>query len=414
MELRRVVVTGIGAVTPIGNDVTDFWNSLLTGTNGVGMITHFDTTEYKTKFACELKGFDVSKYMDPKEARKVDVCTHYAVAAAVEAMTDAGLSHGTYNPERAGVVVGAGIGGVATTALDIIDFALDNQRPRFSPFFLLKSLNNMMSGNLSIRFDLQGPSFVTSSACTSAAAALWDARNMIGLGLCDIMLTGGSEAGIVPFGIGGFNAMRALSTRNDDIYTASRPFSIGRDGFVMGEGSGMLVLEEYEHAVKRGAKIYAEIAGIGMTSDAYHVTHPRPDGAGARKAMELALKEGDVGIDMIPYVNTHGTSTPLGDASECAAIQALFGDHADTMLFNATKSMTGHLLGAGAAVECIATILEMQNNVVHPTINFEDPDPELPVWDFCIYGPVECDMEYALCNSFGFGGHNASILLKKV
>lgn len=414
MELRRVVVTGLGALTPIGNNVADYWAALLTGSNGANLITHFDTSEYKTKFACELKNFDIAKFLDSKEANRVDFCTRYAVAASVEAMTDAGLSQGTYNPERAGVVVGSGIGGVTTTSFDIVDFTKGGERPRFSPFFILKSLSNMVAGNLSLRYDMQGPSYVTSAACTSAAVALWEASNLIRLGKCDIMLTGGTEAGIVPVGIGGFNAMRALSTRNDDFLTASRPFSLGRDGFVMGEGSGMLVLEEYEHAVKRGAKIYAEIAGIGMTTDAYHITHPRPNGAGARNAMRLALEEGNVAPDEIRHINTHGTSTPLGDASECAAIRDLFGDHADAMLFNSTKSMTGHLLGAAAAIESIATILELQNNVVHPTINFIEQDPELPAWDFCIYGPAECEMEYALCNSFGFGGHNASILFKKI
>lgn len=413
MELRRVVVTGVGALTPIGNDVAEFWQSLLTGVNGVNFITHFDASEYKTHFACELKNFDISKYLDSKEVRKVDFCTQYAIAASVEAMTDAGLSEGTYAPERAGVIVGSGIGGVTTTAYDIADFAKAGEHPRISPFFILKSLSNMVAGNLSIRYNLQGPSYVTSSACTSSAIAIADACNFIRSGHADVMLAGGTEAGIVPVGIGGFNAMRALSTRNDDIYTASRPFSLGRDGFVMGEGSGILILEDYEHAVKRGAKIYAEIISVGISSDAYHITHPHADGHGARRAMELALQWGNVTPEQIGYINTHGTSTPLGDASECLAIQGLFGNHADKIVFNSTKSMTGHLMGAATAIESIATILSLQTSVTHPTINLLEKDPELPDWNFCACGPEECDTEYALCNGFGFGGHNASILFKK-
>ncbi|MCQ2279935.1 MAG: beta-ketoacyl-ACP synthase II [Bacteroidales bacterium] len=414
MKLRRVVVTGIGALTPLGNNVADYWDGLVTGTNGVGLITRFDASEYRTHFACELKNFDISKFLDNKDARKMDECSRYAIAAAVEAMTDAGLAPGTYNPDRAGVIVGSGIGGVTTAAADIVEFVKDGEHPRFSPFFIIKSLSNMIAGNLSIRFDLQGPSYTTSSACTSAAVALWDACNFIRSGQCDLMLTGGAEAGISTIGIGGFNAMRALSTRNDDMFTASRPFSVGRDGFVMGEGSGMLVVEEYEHAVKRGARIYAEISGIGITSDAFHITHPRPEGDGAMKAMRLALQEAEVGVDEILHINTHGTSTPQGDTAECAAIKNLFGAHADGIFYNSTKSMTGHLLGASTAIESIATILELQSGVIHPTINYMGRDPELPDWNFCIYGPVECKMEYALCNAFGFGGHNASILFKKI
>ena len=412
MELRRVVVTGVGALTPIGNDVASFWQSLLTEVNGVNLITHFDASEYKTKFACELKNFNISKYLDSKEARKVDFCTQYAIAASVEAMTDAGLCPGTYNPERAGVIVGTGIGGVTTTAYDIVDFAQAGCHPHFSPFFILKSLSNMVAGNLSIRFNLQGPSYVTSSACTSSAIAIADACNFIRTGQVDVMLAGGTEAGIVPVGIGGFNAMRALSTRNDDIYSASRPFSKDRDGFVMGEGSGILILEDYEHAVNRGAKIYAELCSVGISSDAYHITRPYEDGKGARRAMELALQWANVPPEKIGYVNTHGTSTPLGDIAECVAIRELFGEHAKKILYNSTKSMTGHLMGAATAVEGIATILSLKMGVTHSTINWVR-DPELPDWNFCACGPEECNTEYALCNGFGFGGHNVSILFKK-
>ncbi len=414
MELRRVVVTGIGALTPIGNNVAEYWDGLLTGRNGVNYITHFDASGYKTTFACELKGFDMSKYMDPREARKMDNCSLYAIAAAVEAMTDAGLAIGTYNPDRAGAIIGTGIGGVTTSSYEIFEEATRGGVPKYSPFFILRSLSNMIAGNLSLRFNLRGPAYIVSAACTSAAVALWNACNFIRSGQCDLILTGGTEAGIAPVGIGGFNSMRALSTRNDDIRTASRPFSIGRDGFVMGEGSGILILEEYEHAVKRGAKIYAEVAGIGLTSDAYHSTHPRPDGAGARLAMKLALQEGRIAPEDVKHINTHGTSTPLGDSAECRAIQDLFGNHAKNILFNSTKSMTGHLMGAGTAIESIATILELQHGVVHPTINFMGRDPELPDWNFCIYGPEECKTDYALCNAFGFGGHNAAILYKKI
>ncbi|MBO4645876.1 MAG: beta-ketoacyl-ACP synthase II [Bacteroidales bacterium] len=414
MESRRVVITGVGALTPIGNCCVDFKRALLAGTNGVNLITHFDASEYRTKFACELKGFDITRYISPKDANKMDHCTHYAIAAAEEAFADSGLNDYPLQPERAGVIVGTGIGGVTTAAYDLIDFVQDGMKPRFSPFFILKALSNMVAGQLSIRYHLQGPSYVTSAACSSSAIAMLDACHYIRQGQADVILAGGAEAAIAPVGIGGFNAMRALSTRNDDYHTASRPFSVGRDGFVMGEGAGILVLEEYEHAKARGAKIYAEIMSIGISSDAFHVTSPHADGHGAQTAMSMALREAHISPSEIGYINTHGTSTPLGDLSECLAIQSLFGSHADQLLLNSTKSMIGHLLGAAGAVESIATIIALEDGIIHPTINLIEKDPELPNWNFCSEGVVERDIHYAICNSFGFGGHNASILLKKI
>lgn len=413
MELKRVVVTGLGALTPIGLNVPDFWHGLLSGKNGANLITHFDTEHYKTKFACELKDFDITAHMTPKEAHKIDGCTRYAIVAAREAVADARLLEDNINKDRIGVVMGSGIGGIATTATDIVEFTKGGEIPRFSPFFILKSLANMVPGTLSIQFGFRGPSYAVSSACCSAATGMLDACHLIQLGKADVILTGASEAGIEPVGIGGFNAMRALSTRNDDYLTASRPFSKGRDGFVMGEGSGMLVLEELEHAKARGAKIYAEILSVGLSSDAYHITSPCPDGHGAYVAMKHALDEAGLAPSDIQHVNTHGTSTPLGDIAEARAIESLFGEHAHKMFLNSTKSMTGHLMGAASAVESIATVLELQNGIIHPTINLLERDPEIPDWNFCTSGAVEAPIRYALCNGFGFGGHNASILFKK-
>lgn len=414
MELKRVVITGLGALTPIGNNAPDFWDALLKGKNGVGLITHFDASEYKTKFACELKDFDITKYLDSKEVHRLDRCSQHAYIAAKEALADSQIDLTTANKDRIGIIMGTGIGGITTAAEGIIDFARNNLVPHFNPFFILKALSNMVSGNLSIMFDLRGPNYTTSAACASAAVAIADAYHYIQLGKVDVMLSGGTEAGICELGIGGFNAMRALSTRNDDYLTASRPFSIGRDGFVMGEGAGALILEEYEHAKARNAHIYAEIAGIGISSDAYHITAPHPDGRGAITAMQNALDDAHIPPNMVDHINTHGTSTQQGDVTECKAIAEVFGAHTQEMLFNSTKSMTGHLLGAAAAIESIACIFAINHGIVPPTINMVEKDPAIPDWNFCSNQAVKKDIQFALNNSFGFGGHNISILFKKI
>lgn len=413
MELKRVVITGLGALTPVGNNVDDYWNNLLHGVNGVNLITHFDASDYKTKFACELKNFNVLDYIDQKEARKFDACSQYAWAATLEAIKDSALDLSSIDKDRAGVIIGTGIGGISTISSSIQEFVDNNRVPRFSPFFIPKALSDLVAGNISILLDFRGPNYVTTSACASSANAIADAFRFIQLGKVDIVLSGGTEAGIVDVGIGGFNAMRALSTRNDDYLTASRPFSVGRDGFVLGEGAGILLLEEYEHAKARNAKIYAEIVGIGISSDATHITSPHPEGRGAMMAMKNAIVDANVTPDVIDHINTHGTSTPLGDISECLAIKSLFGNHAKKMVFNSTKSMTGHLLGAASAIESIATILALKNGIAPPTINLYEKDPEIPDWNFCALKACQQEMTYALCNSFGFGGHNASILYKK-
>jgi 3-oxoacyl-[acyl-carrier-protein] synthase II len=414
MELKRVVITGLGALTPIGNNAPDFWDALLKGKNGVGLITHFDASEYKTKFACELKDFDITKYLDSKEVHRLDRCSQHAYIAVKEALADSQIDLTTANKDRIGIIMGTGIGGITTAAEGIIDFARNNLVPHFNPFFILKALSNMVSGNLSIMFDLRGPNYTTSAACASAAVAVADAYHYIQLGKVDVMLSGGTEAGICELGIGGFNAMRALSTRNDDYLTASRPFSIGRDGFVMGEGAGALILEEYEHAKARNAHIYAEIAGIGISSDAYHITAPHPDGRGAITAMQNALDDAHIPPNMVDHINTHGTSTQQGDVTECKAIAEVFGAHTQEMLFNSTKSMTGHLLGAAAAIESIACIFAINHGIVPPTINMVEKDPAIPDWNFCSNQAVKKDIQFALNNSFGFGGHNISILFKKI
>lgn len=413
MELKRVVITGMGALTPLGNNVSDFWHNLLSGKNGVNSITHFDTTHSKTKFACELKNFDILEYLSVKDARKMDECSHYAYAAAKEALADSLLDLDSINRDRAGVILGTGIGGVTSTTKGIVEDALVEGVSRLSPFFLIKTLSNMIAGNLSILLGFRGTSYVTSAACTSAACAMADAYHLLQLGKADLILTGGTEAGIIPIGINGFNAMHALSTRNDDFKTASRPFSLGRDGFVMGEGAGIFILEELEHARARGAHIYAEIKGVGLTSDAYHITSPHPDGYGAMMAMKNAIDEGGISLEEVGHINLHGTSTPIGDIAECKAIMSLFKNQADKIVFTAPKSMTGHLLGAAAAVESIATILAMRDGIVPPTINMIERDPDIPDWNFCANGPVRKEFQYALNNAFGFGGHNASILFKK-
>ena len=414
MELKRVVVTGLGAVTPLGNNVPDYWKGLVAGKNGVGLITHFDTGSYKTKFACELKDFDILNFLDEKDARKLDPCAHYAYAAGVEALRDSGIDMDSENRDRAGVIVASGIGGIKSTQDGIFEFVQNGMEPRFSPFFILKALVNLPSATLSIKLGLQGPNFAISSACASSANAIVEAFHLIRLGKADFILSGGTEAAILESGIGGFNAMRALSTRNDDFRTASRPLSAGRDGFVMGEGAGILVLEEMEHALARGAKIYGEIIGDGLSADAHHITSPHPDGHGAMVAMRNAILDAQLQPEDIEYINMHATSTLLGDRVECLAIKELFGEHANEMSFSSTKSMTGHLLGACGAIESIAVVLSLQNGILPPTINFIEKDPEIPEWDFCANKAVHRDIRYAINNAFGFGGHNVSILFKKI
>lgn len=377
------------------------------------MITHFNAESYKTRFACELKGFNVLDYMDEKNARKLDPCAHYAYAAGVEALRDSGIDMASENPDRAGVIVASGIGGIQSAQDGIAEFAQSGGNPRFSPFFILRALVNMPPAILSIRLGLQGPNYALSSACASAANAIVDAYHLIRLGKADIMLSGGTEAAILESGIGGFNAMRALSTRNDDFATASRPLSAGRDGFVMGEGAGILVLEELEHARARGAKIYGEIIGDGLSADAYHITSPHPDGHGAAVAMRNAIADAGLRPEDIDYINMHATSTQMGDRVECLAIQQVFGEHANQMFFSSTKSMTGHLLGACGAIESIAVVLSLQNSILPPTINFIEKDPGIPDWNFCANGAICHDIRYAINNAFGFGGHNVSILFKK-
>ena len=412
MELKRVVVTGIGALTPIGNNVPDFWDSLLKGVSGAAPITYFNTELFKTKFACEVKGFNVLDFMENKEARKMDPASQYAVVAAQEALTDSGLELAKENPQRIGVVIGSAIGGFQTLHESFLIYIENNKVPRFNPFLLPKVLMDSIAGNLALHFGLQGPNYMTSSACASGGNAIIDAFNFIRMGRCDLMVTGGAEACIAELTVGGFDAMRALSTRNDEPQRASRPFDVDRDGFVMGEGSAILVLEELEHAQARGAHIYAELVGGGLSCDAYHITAPRPDGAGAAMSMRLALEEAGLQPQDVDYINAHGTSTTMGDLSECNAIAEVFGDHANKLLISSTKSMTGHMLGAAPAIESIISILAMNKRIAPPTINLDHKDPALPDWNFCPHKPVKGDIRVALSNSFGFGGHNLSLLYK--
>lgn len=415
MELKRVVVTGLGALTPIGNSVPLYWQNLLGGVSGVGEITHFDSSLFKTHFACELKDFNIFDYIDNKEAKRMDPCAHYALVATLEAMADSGLDLEKVDKERVGVIIGSGIGGFMSSHESISEYTANDKTPRFSPFLIPKVLADLIPGIISMRYGFRGPNYATTSACASAANAIVDACHFIQLGKADIIVSGGSEACIIDAAMGGFNAMHALSTRNDDPQTASRPFDVGRDGFVMGEGAGTLILEEYEHAKARGAKIYAEIAGIGLSADAYHITAPHPDGHGAFRSMKIAIEDAHLQPTDIDHINTHGTSTPAGDVSECKAIENLFGEHALKMVFNSTKSMTGHLLGGAAAIESIATLLAMQNSLVPPTINQFERDPNINKnWNLAANRPVEKAVNAAICNSFGFGGHNVSLLFKKI
>ncbi len=414
MELKRVVVTGLGALTPIGNTVPEFWDSLIKGVSGAAPITKFDASKFKTRFACEVKGFNAEDFMERKEARKVDPFVHYALAATDEAVADASLEFDKLNTNRIGVIWGSGIGGLKTFLDEVSNFSAGDGTPRFNPFFIPKMILDIAPGHISMRYGLRGPNFSTVSACASSTHALIDSLNYIRTGYADIIISGGSEAIINEAGIGGFNAMHALSTRNDDPQTASRPFDKDRDGFVAGEGGAAIVLESLEHAKARGAKIYAELVGAGMSADAYHITASHPEGLGARLAMANALSDARLTNEDIDYINVHGTSTPVGDPSEIMAILELFGQHAYKLNISSTKSMTGHLLGAAGAVESIASILAVKNDTVPPTINHFTDDPNLdPELNFTFNKAQKRTVNAAMSNTFGFGGHNATVVFKK-
>ena len=418
MKLRRVVVTGLGVVSPLGNTVPEVWENAVNGVSGAGPITHFDSYLFKTQFACEVKNFDPTAYMDRREARKVDTVTQYSVASAVQAITDSGLDFEKMDANRAGVVFGVGIGGIGALEDEIRAYTQNpDNGPRFSPFLITKMIADISAGIISIRYGLKGPNFVTTAACASSSNALIDAFDQIRLNRADVIVAGGAEAPICFTAVGAFNAMHALSTRNDDPKGASRPFSKSRDGFVMAEGSACLILEEYEHAVARGAKIYAEIVGSGLTADAYHITAPHPDGDGAMRVMKNAIEEAGIAPTDVDYINVHGTSTYAGDIAEIKAIKTLFGEHAYKLNISSTKSMTGHLLGAAGAIEAMLTVLAIKNGVVPPTINHEegDEDPEIDyALNFTFNKAQKRDIKVAISNTFGFGGHNASIAFKKV
>lgn len=414
MNLKRVVVTGIGALTPIGNTKEEFWKGLSSGVSGAAPITRFDASLFKTQFACEVKNLNVEDFIDKKEARKMDPFTQYAMISVDEAMADSGIDLDSIDKSRAGVIWGSGIGGLRTFQEEVTEFAKGDGTPRFNPFFIPKMIADISAGFISIKYGFRGPNFVTVSACASATNALIDAFNYIRLGKADIFISGGSEAAVTEAGIGGFNAMKALSQRNESPETASRPFDKERDGFVLGEGAGALILEEYEHAKARGAKIYAELVGGGMTADANHITAPHPEGLGASSVMEIALQDAGLEPEAIDYINVHGTSTPLGDVSETKAILKVFGEHAYKLNISSTKSMTGHLLGAAGAIEAIACILAIQNSLVPPTINhFTDDEAFDPGLNLTFNKAQERDITYALSNTFGFGGHNCSVIFKK-
>ncbi len=415
MELKRVVITGLGAITPIGKNVEDYWAALLAGVSGAAPITNFDTAKFKTKFACEIKDFDATEYFDRKEVRKHDRYAQFGIIAADEAIADSGiLDDPKVDTNRIGVIWASGIGGLSTFSQSVSEYALGDGTPRFNPFFIPKMIADIAAGHISIKYGLRGPNFATVSACASSANALSDAFNYIRLGKADAFVTGGSEAAITESGVGGFNAMHAISTRNDDPQTASRPFDKDRDGFVMGEGGGGLIFEELEHALARGAKIYAEVAGAGLSGDAFHMTSPHPEGLGAQLCMKAALDDAGLSIEDIDHINTHGTSTPVGDIVEPKAIVSLFGEHAYNININSTKSMTGHLLGGAGAVESISTLLSVKNDIVPPTINHFNLDPEIDSkLNFTFNKAQEREVAYGLTNTFGFGGHNASLIFKK-
>ena len=415
MELKRVVVTGLGALTPIGNTKDEYWSGLISGKSGAAPITYFDTEKFKTNFACELKNFVATDFLDRKEARKMDRFTQYAMVASDEAIADSNLNLDTINKLRVGVIWGAGIGGLETFQNEVLNFAAGDGTPRFNPFFIPKMIADIAPGNISIKNGFMGPNYTTVSACASSANAMIDALNYIRLGHCDVIVTGGSEAAVTIAGMGGFNAMHALSTRNESPETASRPFDGTRDGFVLGEGAGAIILEEYEHAKARGAKIYAEVLGGGMSSDAYHMTAPHPEGIGVIAVMKNCLENAGLKPEDVDHINTHGTSTPLGDVAELKAISNVFGDHAKNININSTKSMTGHLLGAAGAIESIACILAMEHGIVPPTINHTTIDENIdPNLNLTLNQPQKREIKVAMSNTFGFGGHNACVLFKKL
>ena len=414
MVLKRVVVTGLGALTPIGNNIGDFWQGLVNGESGAAPITYFDTSKFKTKFACELKHFDISDFLDRKEQRRMDKFTQYAMVSTEEAINDSGLDLDSIDKLRVGVIWGSGIGGIETFQNEILNFAAGDGTPRFNPFFIPKMIGDIAPGYISIKYGFMGPNYTTVSACASSANALADSLNYIRLGHCDVIVSGGSEAGINITGMAGFNAMHALSTRNDSPSTASRPFDATRDGFVLGEGSGTLILEEYEHAKARGAKIYAELIGAGLSSDAHHITAPHPKGDGVKAVMRNCLNDGKIKINEVDAINTHGTSTPLGDVAELKAISNVFGKHAPNININSTKSMTGHMLGASGAIEAISVILSIQNKIVPPTINHKNIDENIDQnLNLTLNTAQNREINIAMSNTFGFGGHNACLLFKK-
>ena len=418
MELKRVVVTGLGALTPVGNNVAETWENLVNGVSGAGPITHFDTTNFKTKFACEVKNFKVNEYLDRKEARKMDLYTQYAIVAAKEAIEDSGMDLETVDKNKIGVIYGVGIGGLSTLEDELFNYALtkDKLGPKFNPFFIPKMIADIASGHISIMYGFHGPNFTTTSACASSSNAIADAFNYIRLGKANVIVAGGAEAAICPGGVGGFNAMHALSTRNDDPARASRPFSASRDGFIMAEGAGCLILEELEHAKARGAKIYAELVGAGLSADAHHLTASHPEGLGAKLVMQNALEDANLQPEDIDYINVHGTSTPVGDVSEAKAIKEVFGEHAYKLNISSTKSMTGHLLGAAGAVEALVATLAVKNDIVPPTINHEEGDNDENIdynLNFTFNKAQKREVRAALSNTFGFGGHNACVILKK-
>jgi len=415
MELRRVVVTGLGALTPIGNTVSDYWDGLISGKSGAADITYFDASLFKTQFACELKNFNPENFMDRKLSRKMDRFAQYAIVSSDEAIKDSRLNTEKIDKDRIGVIWGAGIGGLETFQNEVLGFASGNGTPRFNPFMIPKMIPDIAPGIISIRNGFRGPNFATVSACASSSNAIIDGLNYIRLGYADVIVSGGSEAGVSISGIGGFNALHALSTRNDDPKTASRPFDKERDGFVLGEGGGCLILEDYEHAIKRGAKIYAELIGGGLSSDAHHMTAPHPEGVGAIKVMQNCIKDAKIDFSEVDTVNMHGTSTPLGDVAEAKALKDVFGDHLYKMNINSTKSMTGHLLGAAGAVEAISSILSITNGIVPPTINHQNVDENIDSKiNFTFNQSQKRNINFAMSNTFGFGGHNACVLFKKL
>lgn len=415
MQLKRVVVTGLGALTPIGNTVQEYWTGLRNGVSGAAPITRFDATKFKTRFACEVKNFNIENFVERKEARKMDPYTHYALVVVKEAIEDSGLNLEVVDKDRIGVIWGSGIGGLLTIQEECMAYGRGDGTPRFNPFFVPKMIADIASGHISINYGFRGPNYTTTSACASSNNALIDAFNYIRLGKANIIVTGGSEAAVTEAGVGGFNACKALSENNDNYATASRPFDATRDGFVLGEGAGCLILEEYEHAKARGAKIYCEVMGGGLSADAYHITAPHPEGLGAKLVMRNALEDAGMTPDEIDYVNVHGTSTPLGDVQEARAIEAIFGEHAYKLNISSTKSMTGHLLGAAGAIESIATIMALQEGIIPPTINFSTVDPELnPNLNFTFNKAQSRSVNAVMSNTFGFGGHNTSAIFRKI